>query len=135
MEAPRIRSQPRQPEPQHIHRNTKLPRPQPRPLSDNRRSAVASDNKISFQSLRLAILNIAHPTNPLSVPKQIGDLSAHDQLIARLPTTRIGNHIKEIPLRNETDVFMTAGQPRQIAERIRARIELDTGPFQSSEGE
>ena len=75
--------------------------------------------------MALAILAVAHPNNALVVPQQVGDLSLHDQLIVRLPTTGVGDHVQEIPLGYQGDVLVAAGQSGQVSNAVRAGVELN----------
>src|SRR5688572_7712218 len=114
-----------QPEPQHIHRDTKCPQAQPRLLAYHGRSPVASDDKIGLQSMTLAILAVAHANNAWAVPLQVSRLSLHDQLVAGLLTASVRDHIQEVPLRHQGDVLMTARQSGQAGNPVGSGVELD----------
>src|SRR5688572_20006800 len=124
-----------QPKPQHIHRNTECPQPQPRLLADHGGSPVAPDDKIGLQSMTLAILAVAHANNAWTVPYHIGRLSLHDQLVVGLPTASVGDHIQEIPLRNQGNVLMASAQPAQVGDTICAGIQLDTELLHPTRGQ
>src|SRR6188768_3963264 len=73
-----------QPEPQHIHRHTECSPLQSSTFSYHGRPPVAPDNKVSLQLVVVVAPAVVHTSDPLAVPQQVGDLSAHDQLVARL---------------------------------------------------
>src|SRR5215213_9018163 len=73
-----------------------------------------------------AILTVDHPGDPVAILQQVRDLRLHDQLVVRLLTTGVGDHIEEVPLRYQSNVLMTARQPPQVGDAVGAGIELDT---------
>jgi hypothetical protein len=85
--------------------------------------------------MAVAILAVAHANNALAVPEQVGNFSFHDQLILRLRTAGVGDHVQEIPLRYQGDVLVPARQPGQVGDAVRAGVELNAELLYPTKGQ
>src|SRR5215213_4798476 len=77
----------------------------------------------------LTVPLVDDPPDPVPVHQQICDLCFHDQRIARLPLTGLGQDVQKVPLRHESYVLMRSWDLGQIRNVVGARVQLDAYPL------
>ena len=66
-----------------------------------------------------------HPGDPAAAPAQVRDLGVAQQRERRLLLGGRGEHVEQVPLRDHRDERVPDGEPRQVGDRRRARVEDD----------
>ena len=121
----RIAVVPRQAEPPHVHRRAEVARYQPCRRAKRRRPAVAGHHQVGAHlvnsAVGVAVTHAGTTRRPFPVASLLPagthraeHLRAPHQPEGRLRGRGTGQHLEEIPLRHQGDVFVRAGQPGQV---------------------
>jgi hypothetical protein len=104
-----------QPEPPHVHRRAEGVGDQTGGLAQRRRAAVAGDGQRGGHIPGLAALVvICHSGHPVSGPDNADDFGVAQQSEAGFGFGSGGQHLEEIPLRHQCDVFVGTGEPAEV---------------------
>ena len=120
----------RQPEPPHVHRDGVVAQREARQVAHAGAAPVAGDDEVGGEVVLglpgiLGPVAPPHPGDPAAAPAQVRHLGVAQQRERRLLLGGRGEHVEQVPLRDHRDERVPDGEPREVGDRRRARVEDD----------